>query len=218
MKDDNATRLQILRKAHELFRTHGFSKVTTDDLATELGISKKTLYHYFSSKEELLRESVYLMRDEMAAAVERVADDREMDVVEKFKLMLTTVGTKLATMRRPFFEDIRRKAPDLWRELEDFRRDRILKTFDRLISEGSRKGMLRKRIDPHIFVLMFYAVVQNILNPDVMSQLSQSPDEAFTMITTVLIEGVLSDEAKAKFYAIEKQEKSPTPRAKRSKG
>ena len=200
MKEENPIRLQILRKAQEQFFANGFSKVTTDDLATELGISKKTLYQHFESKDDLVRSVVTLMREEMERAVNRIVDDAGIDVVEKFRLMMTTVGAKISSVRRPFFEDLRRKAPELWAEVERFRRERILGSFDRLITEGSRAGMLRSGIDPHIFVMMFYAVVQNILNPDVMSQLPQTPDEAFRMILTVLIDGVLSDEARARFH------------------
>jgi AcrR family transcriptional regulator len=217
MNEENPIRLQILRKAREQFCTHGFSRVTTDDLASELGISKKTLYQHFASKEELVRAVVYAMRDEMAGAVAAIVENDDLDVVEKFRTLMTTVGTKLTTMRRPYFEDLRRKAPDLWGEIEQFRRERILTSFDRLITEGSRNGMLRSGIDPHLFVLMFYAVIQNIFNPEVLSQLAQTPDEAFAMVVTVLIEGVLSDEAKTRYYSTEAGQTKAASRTRRTK-
>lgn len=201
MQNGKSVRLQILRKAQEQFFTHGFSKVTTEELAAELGISKKTLYQHFASKDELLREAVYLMRDEVAAAVNAIVDDPKMDAVEKLRLLMMTVGTKLSQMRRPYFEDLRRKAPELWQEVEQFRREHILASFERLIVEGGRKGVLRKGIDPHFFVLMFYAVVQNVFNPDVLSQLSFTPQVAFETLMKVMMEGVLTDEAKARFSA-----------------
>jgi len=201
MQNENPVRLQILRKAQEQFFTHGFSKVTTEELAAELGISKKTLYQHFSSKDELLRQSVYLMRDEMVAAVNGIVDDRRMDAVDKLKLLMMTVGTKLSQMRRPYFEDLRRKAPELWREVEQFRREHILGAFERLIVEGGRKGVLRMGVDPHLFVLMFYAVVQNVFNPDVLSQLPFTPQVAFETFMKVMMEGVLTDEAKVRFNA-----------------
>ena len=71
MAEDNPIRAQILTKAREEFFTHGFSKVTTDELAVALGISKKTLYQHFSSKEELLQAAVYQLRDELEGFLKR---------------------------------------------------------------------------------------------------------------------------------------------------
>jgi AcrR family transcriptional regulator len=48
-------RQRILRAAETLFLTHGFSRITMDELAGELGMSKKTLYAHFAGKEDLFR-------------------------------------------------------------------------------------------------------------------------------------------------------------------
>ena len=198
MPETNPTRLQIIQRARELFFERGFSKVTTDEVAASLGISKKTLYQHFESKEDLVRAAVHALRDEIAGGIERIVDDRDLDFAEKLKGVMTILGAKVSQLRRPFFEDIRKKAPDLWRELEEFRRERILTVFERLITQGSRKGMLRKGVDPHLFVMMFYAVIQQVFNPDVLSQLPLTPAEAFRTFITVMMEGVLTDEARKK--------------------
>lgn len=199
MAETNPIRLQIIQRARELFFERGFSKVTTDEIAASLGISKKTLYQHFESKEDLLRGVSYAMRDEIAGGIERIVDDPELDFAEKLRKVMMHLGSKVSQMRRPFFEDLRNKAPELWRELEAFRRERILTVFDRLITEGSRHGMLRKEVDPHLFVMMFYAVIQQVFNPEVLSQLPLTPAEAFRTFITVMMEGVLTDEAKRKF-------------------
>ena len=56
MPDDNALRLQILRKAQQEFFTHGFSKVTTDELATALGISKQSVSDRRKLGERIIAE------------------------------------------------------------------------------------------------------------------------------------------------------------------
>ena len=47
---------QILTKAPEMFLTLGFKSVTMDDIASEIGISKKTIYQHFSNKDSLVKE------------------------------------------------------------------------------------------------------------------------------------------------------------------
>ena len=44
---------EIIKKASDLFLNLGFKSVTMDDLANEMGISKKTIYFHFPNKEKL---------------------------------------------------------------------------------------------------------------------------------------------------------------------
>ncbi len=46
----------ILKKTGDIFLKLGFKSVTMDDIASELGVSKKTIYKYFKNKEELVHE------------------------------------------------------------------------------------------------------------------------------------------------------------------
>jgi len=50
------TRKQILDGAYRLFRRRGYSRVTMDDIAAEARFTKRTLYHHFNSKDQLLAE------------------------------------------------------------------------------------------------------------------------------------------------------------------
>jgi AcrR family transcriptional regulator len=196
MADDNPIRAQIVAKAREEFFTHGFSKVTTDELAEALGMSKKTLYQHFSSKEELLRAAVYQLRDELSVALESTVDRTDLDFVEKLRTIMTAIGTRVSQLRQPFFEDIERKAPQIWKELEAFRREKIFTVMGKLFTQGSRSGMLRKDIDPQLFMLMFFAVVQQNINPESLAHLPYSASQVFETLITVLMEGVLTDDAR----------------------
>jgi AcrR family transcriptional regulator len=50
------TRKQILEGAYRLFRRRGYSRVTMDDIAGEARFTKRTLYHHFKSKDQLLAD------------------------------------------------------------------------------------------------------------------------------------------------------------------
>ena len=49
---------QILKAAKELFTKYGFKKVSMDEIANKAGVTKKTVYSYFNSKEDLLKEEI----------------------------------------------------------------------------------------------------------------------------------------------------------------
>jgi AcrR family transcriptional regulator len=50
------TRKRILESAYRLFRRRGYSRVTMDDIAAEAALTKRTLYHHFISKDQLLAD------------------------------------------------------------------------------------------------------------------------------------------------------------------
>lgn len=68
------TRSRILDAAYKLFRRHGYSRVTMDDIAAGAKFTKRTLYHHFSSKDELLAE-VLAAQHELALEAFRTFGD-----------------------------------------------------------------------------------------------------------------------------------------------
>ena len=63
---------QIIEAARKLFYQFGFKKVSMDEIAREAGVTKKTIYMYFNSKEELLKYFIEEEIKEMRQIVEEV--------------------------------------------------------------------------------------------------------------------------------------------------
>ena len=82
MPVDQSTRKRILERVRSRFFSSGFSKVTMDELAHDLGVSKKTIYKHFPSKNELLRELLKLKMDRFGLVPpgEKPTDPAEPDV------------------------------------------------------------------------------------------------------------------------------------------
>jgi AcrR family transcriptional regulator len=190
---------RIALRAQDLFFRNGFSRVTTEEIARELGISKKTLYLHFASKEDLLRASLALMREDIQTAVRRIVADRRRDVAEKLHDLLVAVASRMSRIQRPFLEDLPRKAPELWQEIEEFRQRVVFDEVATLINQGSRRGMIRRDVDPQLFVLMFMATMRSVLTPETIASVSASASDVFQMMMRVFMQGVLTDEARARF-------------------
>lgn len=79
-------KVKIMETAMPLFKSLGVKAVKMDDIATELGISKRTLYEIYSNKEDLLYECVKhdrdIMRQEMAEYSKKA--ENEMDIITYF--------------------------------------------------------------------------------------------------------------------------------------
>lgn len=72
---------QILNAAKKLFTNYGFKKVSMDEIASEAGVTKKTVYTYFSSKEELLKYCIKEELQNMRKIIENV-ESKKLNFME----------------------------------------------------------------------------------------------------------------------------------------
>lgn len=190
-----------MQAARTQFFTSGFSKVTIDELSASLGISKKTLYQHFASKEEVLQAVMEGWKVELQAGIEAIVQDPTRGFIERLHRLMGFISGRMAQVRAPFFDDLRRKAPALMQEMLRFRRERVMGTVVGLFMEGSTQGYFRPDIPPEFFVRMWLAVIDQVLVPDVLTQLPYSAGQAFRYFFLVMLEGILTDTARAQFDA-----------------
>jgi AcrR family transcriptional regulator len=201
--EDDKTGVRILEAARRQFLQFGFSPVTMEEIASSLAISKATLYKYFSSKEQLLREIVFGLLGEIEAGVEAVVQDEKTDFVEKLRRLLSFIGIKLAGIGGLLTLDIQRNAPEIWKEVDGFRRDRILSKLKGIIQEGMETGVFRADFDQDLLVLIYVALIQNIMNPATLVQFSLSFVEGFEMIIKIVLEGILAEKGRTRYLSKE---------------
>jgi AcrR family transcriptional regulator len=184
-------RERIAVTAERIFFAGGFSRVLMDDLARELGMSKKTLYSHFTSKEELLRAVLVRRTGEVERGLEAI-----VSVKESFPLKLGHLARflqgKLADVSPIFLEDIRRYAPECFQVVEAFRARAIPRYFGRLFEEGIRSGHVRRQVNRDLLIRMLVLSVQGIIRPETVEELHLRPREALEHILAILFDGILT--------------------------
>ena len=196
------TRHRILETAREHFFALGFTKVTMDEMAHELGMSKKTLYQHFPGKKELLREALWGINLKISEGLNGIITNNQTDFSKKLEQALGFVASELPRFSPLFLRDIQRHAPDIWRELDQRRSQSIKKYFGALIDEGIQKGVLKKNVDAEFLVLLVSTLILNIINPETLSRLPLSATQAFANINQVVFEGILTDKGRAQYHSV----------------
>lgn len=199
MPEERESRLRILGVAQAQFFALGFTRVTMDAIAAELGMSKKTLYAHFSSKHALLQEVMRQKREAIRQGVDRIVGDAGLDFGERLMHLTEFIATHLSAYGPFFLNDLKRNAPDVWAEMEDARRKNILGTFSNLVAEGVSKGVFRQDVNRQLLVLMYANLVQSIVNPEALAQLPLSASQAFEGIVSVMLTGILTDDARQRY-------------------
>ena len=199
--ENTLTKSRILEIARDKFFQLGFTRVTMDEIARDLGISKRTLYEHFTSKEELLREGLKQMTQEVERTIEGTLRDDTLDFVDKLIRVWTFMASRLSRIGAIFQSDLQRHAPGIWKEV-DTRRSRIIQNkFGELFKKGAQNKTFRRDINAQLLILIFSTLIQKIINPETLSQLPFSASQAFEAIVSVIFEGILTDQGRASFHA-----------------
>src|SRR5437867_11307523 len=188
--DPNWQRIVDAARVH--FFSHGFRSVTMDDLATELGISKKTLYTHFPGKFDLLEAVLADKFASVEAALKGLTRGRRHDFPMTLRDLLAGTQRELDEIKPPFVRDMRQKAPEVFKLVERRRAALIQRYFGKFFFDGQRAGMVRKDVPAKLIIEMLLAMVQSIMNPPKMEELGMMPKEGFTGILKIILEGALT--------------------------
>jgi AcrR family transcriptional regulator len=188
---DNSGRHRIVEAARTHFLNHGFRSVTMDDLAAELGISKKTLYTHFTSKTALLEAVLADKFARVSSTLEQIERKHPHDFPAALHQLLTGMQHELDEIKPPFVRDMRLKTPHVFKTVERRRAELIQRHFGKLFVEGQRTGRVRRDVRVKLMIEILLGAVQAIMNPPKIEELGLMPKTAFTGIINVVLEGVL---------------------------
>jgi AcrR family transcriptional regulator len=183
---------RIVDAASVHFFSHGFRSVTMDDLAAEMGVSKKTLYAHFPSKIALLEAVLANKFARVEAKLKEVARAHPNDFSTAVHELLTNTQRELDEIKPPFVRDMRQKAPQVFKVVERRRAELIERFFGKLFVEGQRTGMVRKDLPARLLIEILLGAVRETVNPAKVEELGLTPKTAFASVVTVILEGVIT--------------------------
>ena len=188
----SSVRQRIVDAARAHFFSHGFRSVTMDDLAEELGISKKTLYTYFPGKFDLLEAVLADKLKSVEGTLKEVTRAHPDDFPATLRKLLAGTQRELDEIKPPFVRDMRQKAPDVFKLVERRRAEVIQRYMGKFFADGQRLGMVRKDVPARLIIEILLAMVQSIMNPPKMEELGMMPKEGYTGILKIVLEGALT--------------------------
>jgi AcrR family transcriptional regulator len=197
---------RIVSTARRHFFAHGFRSVTMDDLANELGMSKKTLYASFAAKTDLLRAVLLDKFDSIETDLERIASAASSDVLDSLHQLLACVQRHAEEIQPPFVRDIRREAPEMFQLVQSRRRDVIQRYFGNILEAGRRAGIFRIDISTRLMIEILLGATETIMNPPKMAELGLTPKSGFLTIITVFLEGVLTEKGRSRERSGDKEQ------------
>jgi AcrR family transcriptional regulator len=157
---------RILMKSNELFNRYGIRSVSMDDIAAQLGMSKKTLYQYYADKDELVNAVFDIMLNTNRTQCMECSKKGENAIHEIF-LSFDIMQDLLATMNPSVLFDMEKYHPSAFKKFQEFRNNFLYKLIKTNMERGIKEELYRPEIDIDILSRYRLHSVLLSMNPDV---------------------------------------------------
>ncbi|MGN0350092.1 MAG: TetR/AcrR family transcriptional regulator [Roseburia sp.] len=187
-----ALREKILDATIRVFNRKGL-KFTMDDVASELSMSKKTIYTVFRDKETMFLEMVDYCFDSIKESEQKVLEDESLDTVGKVRKILGVLPESYQDIDLRQLYSLKDKYPKIYRKVEE-RLENGWENTIALLERGMAEGKIRQ-IQIPILKTMLEATLEQFLQRDVLLQSQIAYNDALNEVVNILVDGILVHES-----------------------
>jgi AcrR family transcriptional regulator len=171
-----------------------------DEIAGELHVSKKTIYKYFPSKENLLEEICRMTSKYLETHIKNIVASKN-DVVTKFVELLILHRNFIMNISEKWLTDLRIHAPQIKHKIDDTRNERIEYISSKLIEQGKRDKLIED-YPTQIIIAILTSSFTEIFKPEFIIQNKFSLQDAFIHTYDIIMNGILTDKGKERYKKI----------------
>jgi len=149
-------------KLTETFKQHGLKKFSMDSIAAELKVSKATLYHYFSSKDEMVEICLMNVLGQLGN-FESITQNNTLSFETRFYRMLELFSETFTDISNLFLADLQDEYPMLWKQVQVFI-DYVTQVLTDFYNDGKKAGVF-VNIHTSILVMsdrMFFNAISDV--------------------------------------------------------
>ncbi|UKM65976.1 TetR/AcrR family transcriptional regulator [Flavobacteriaceae bacterium GSB9] len=139
-------REQIINKAQHLFLNFGFKSVTMDDIANDMGISKKTIYVHFKNKTKLVEAVTFEVFENICEGIDGICNTAPNPIEQLYDIKLFVMRYLNNEKTSPQFQ-LKKYYPNIYRQLHLKQFEKMHQSVIESLQKGVDTGLFRKNID-----------------------------------------------------------------------
>ncbi|MDX1327145.1 MAG: TetR/AcrR family transcriptional regulator [Arenibacter sp.] len=159
----------ILEKATEMFLNLGFKSVTMDDLAQEIGISKKTIYSHYENKTKLVEECTNQLFNKISIGIEAICAIGKNPIAELYDIKKFVFENLKDEKSSPQYQ-LEKYYPKISHQLKDKQHALMEKCTVNNLERGLKLGLYREDLNIDFASRIYIAGIASIQNPDIFPQ------------------------------------------------
>jgi TetR/AcrR family transcriptional regulator, cholesterol catabolism regulator len=180
---------EIISKISDLFIKYGFKSLVMDDIARELGISKKTLYNQFENKTDLLSKVVHIILKREFNQLDKLIL-QNTNAIDQLQTIAAYIVGNLLTLNPLLPYELHKYYPGVFASLKNERREFIISRIKHNFSLGIEQGLYRENLDNHILAF-YYSNFLDIKGIDLFNgKLDEEYEKVFRTISIISLRGI----------------------------
>ena len=192
MVNQSMIKQQIITKSEELFMRYGIRSVSMDDIARELGISKKTLYQQVENKSDLIRQIFAersLLERQAIEAMRKESDNAIEEMVEVARFMISRLRLVSPTSRY----DLEKYYQDIHRELDHLHMTFFTHFIQENLVRGIAEGLYRRSTKVGLVAKFFVGMATRLAHNEYFSVKEHSLEDLVSQLFVYHMHGVASE-------------------------
>lgn len=156
---------KILTRSVDMFISYGVKSVTMDEIAAELGISKKTIYQHFKNKNQLVEAAVFHLFDEVCAKIDTVCDKSQNPIHELYRIKKVVKEYLKDEKSSPYFQ-LKKYYPKLFSQLIKKQYEVMIESVGENLRRGMSMGYFRDDLDVDFISRIYFSGMNSIKDED----------------------------------------------------
>lgn len=189
-----ALRESILEGTIAVFNRKGL-KFTMDDIARQLGMSKKTIYTVFDDKESLFLDMVDYLFDTIKESEQQVMEDDNLDTLEKVRRIMSVLPESYKNIDFRQLYPLKEKYPSTYAKVQK-RLETGWEMTIGLLEQGIAEGVLRP-VEIPLVKLMLEAALEQFFQSDILLRHNITYGDALEQVVDILVDGIAVHDRKA---------------------
>ena len=183
---------KIINKATDLFLSLGFKSVTMDDIANELGISKKTIYTYFDNKSCLIEAGTSYLFKKITDGIKDIKT-KSLDPINELHDIKIFLMNSLKGEKTSPYHQLQKYYPSIHRELKKKKFDFVLESTKKSLDEGVKQGIFREKINTDLISRLYFNGIIGIKNLEIFPLESFNPEVLMENYLEYHIRAIVTD-------------------------
>ena len=187
---------RILSESLRLFMKNGIRSISMDDIAKELGMSKKTIYQYVANKTELIEMVLDFMREkESNICID--GDISKMNAIDILLAVSKNVSRQMKDLNPINAYELQKYYPSIYREFILKKRDHVYTTLKQNFEQGIAEGIYRNDLDIDLVARLYIQKLVDVHDPEFLSSVNFGFEKVFQVMFDNHIRGIANAEGLA---------------------
>lgn len=182
---------EIVYKASDIYMRYGVKSMTMDEMARQLGVSKKTLYLHVKDKNDLVEQCMLMQHENEQEQIAKIISETE-NAIEQMWQISQYIVSELQKVHPSIFFDLAKYHPSVIQMMQCHKDEFICGCIEENLVNGIKQGFYRENLNPKVISSIYVRLIDIMMGGSISQQSNLKADEVYSEMFRYHIRGCAS--------------------------